>query len=522
MALGMAAPGLASAAQTFSITNSSGGNTFPANGNVPYTTTMAFDSGHGAAARALITTSPGVLAALSANPSCLQGAPQYTSACQLGQGTATLEGVPGAVSLVGYLVKANDPVHDVAGIDLIAGMGTPLQSTTHAEIQLAQSASGNVAAVLNVDFAGAGAASNFVTGSSLTVADKMNGHQFTRLPSNCNPGPSSLVVTYADGTKETTAASPDFNITGCSALPFAPKFAASITKDSGDDGVQIVTTITQDASEAATAANGLTLPWPALGPNFAALSVQCSVAPCGTAVGSVTATSPLLPTPLTGAAYLTGTPLGPKLSLLFPPPNSLSLIGTVNLSTHTVTFTGVPDVPQTSLVVTLNGGPKALEIATCSPPGGTAMGSFTGQNGKTATVTESVNVVGCSAVKPKPGKPSITGASLSGLKIGKPVLRVQMAKATGGKKLKGFTLTLPRGLKFNPLGLKRGLSVHGARKITLRGNRLIVVLRAPANTISVKLHSPLLVASKHAPKHPKLHVAVTDAAGKTTSLTASL
>src|SRR5437763_10064066 len=137
MALGMAIPAAASAAQSFSIGGGSGGsgNTFPANGNVPYSTTMSFDSGHGAAPRALITTSPGVLAALSANPSCLQGTPQYTAACQLGQGTATLEGISGAVSLVGYVVPAHDPAHNVAGLDLIAGQGTPTQSTTHAELQ---------------------------------------------------------------------------------------------------------------------------------------------------------------------------------------------------------------------------------------------------------------------------------------------------------------------------------------------------------------------------------------------------
>src|SRR5437763_15893609 len=91
MALGMAVPGLASAAQTFSIGDTHGGNTFPANGNVPYSTTMNFDSGHGAAQQGLITTSPGVLAALSANPSCLQTV-QYTAACQLGTGSANVEG----------------------------------------------------------------------------------------------------------------------------------------------------------------------------------------------------------------------------------------------------------------------------------------------------------------------------------------------------------------------------------------------------------------------------------------------
>jgi hypothetical protein len=517
MSWGIVAPGLASAAQSFSIGNSSGGNTFPANGNVPYTTTMNFDGGHGAAQRALITTSPGVLAALSANPSCLQTV-QHTAACQLGAGTANIAGIPGAVSLAGYVVPAKDPAHDVAGIDLIAGQGTPTESTTHAEIQLAQTSSGNVSAVLNVDLAGAGAASNVVTGSMLTVNKTMNGKPFTRMPSNCNPGPSSLVVTYADGTSETTAASPDFNITGCSSLPYAPKFSASITKDAGDDGVKIVTTITQNADEAATAANGLTLPWPTVAPNFNGSLVNQNTT---TAVGTVVATSPLTPAPLVGNAYLTGTPLQPTLTLQFPAPNAIKLVGTVSLPTHTVTFNGAPDVPQTVLVVTLFGGPHALQNTSCTPPVGTAVGSFTGQNGAVVKVSQQVTVIGCPPPKPpKPAKPTLSSATLSGLAVGKPVLRVQLAK--GGAKLKSFTLALPAGLKFNPLGLKRGLSVHGAKKITLRGNQLIVALRAPANTISIKLSAPLLVAKKHGPKHPQLHISVTDASGKSTSLTTSL
>ncbi|HUZ28427.1 MAG TPA: hypothetical protein VMU90_04245, partial [Solirubrobacteraceae bacterium] len=254
---------------------------------------------------------------------------------------------------------------------------------------------------------------------------------------------------------------------------------------------------------------------PAVAPNFNGSLVNQNTT---TAVGTVTATSPLTPAPLTGNAYLTGTPLQPTLTLQFPAPNALKLVGTVSLPTHTVTFNGVPDVPQTSLVVTLFGGPHALENTNCTPPGGTAVGSFTGQNGAVVKVSQQVTVIGCPP--PKPAKPTISNASLSGLAAGKPVLRIQLAK--GGAKLKSFTLARPAGLKFNPLGLKRGLSVHGAKKITLRGNKLIVALRAPANAISIKLSAPLLVAKKHGPKHPQLHVSVTDASGKSTSLTTSL
>lgn len=510
MTWGLAVPGLASAAQSFSISSPTGGNSFPANGNVPYTTTMNFDSSAGAPQRALITTSPGVLAALSANPSCVQTR-QITEACHIGDGQAFLAGGAPA-SLSAYLVPANDPKDDVAGVDLITNTPGPTSSTTHAEIQLQQNSSGNVSAVLNVDFSGAGAAGSLITGSTLTVNKTLNGKPFTRMPSNCSPGPSSLTVTYANGSKETTAASPDFHITGCSSLPYAPKFAADITKDATDDGVKVVTTITQNADEAATAANGLTLPWPALGPNFAGLSNQCSTAPCGKAVGTVTAASPLLAAPLTGNAYLTGTPLGPKLTLLFPPPNALELVGTVSLPTHTVVFNGVPDVPQTSLVVTLFGGPTALEVATCSPPGGTATGSFTGQNGAKVTVNQEVKVTGC-----PPPKPTLASASLSGLPRGKPVLRFKLAQGFGGPKLRAFTLVLPKGLSLNRRARHRGLSIHGARSVAFHGNRLRVRLR-DTNAVVVKLAWPLLVAKHRNLNNLKLRFSVTDATGRRTSL----
>jgi len=237
-------------------------------------------------------------------------------------------------------------------------------------------------------------------------------------------------------------------------------------------------------------------------------------------VGTVTAASPLLPIPLSGQAYLTGTPFGPKLALLFPPPNALKLVGTVNLSTHTVTFTGVPDVPQTSLVVTLLGGRNALENATCAPPSGTASASFTGQNGKVVNVSQAVVVSGCPASRP--GRPAISNAGLSGLARGKPVLRFRLTKASGGPKLKSFTVSLPRGLSFNPHAGRHGLSVAGVKSAVVRGGKLIVTLRRAANAASVKLASPLLVAKQHRLGHVNVQVAVADAAGRTIKLTAAI
>jgi hypothetical protein len=505
LGVGLGSPGLASAAQTFSVGSPSGSSSFQANGDPSYKTSMTFDTSAGAPLEALITMSPGVLASLAANPSCLHSV-QHTSACRIGSGSATLSvGLP--LSLTAYLVPATNS-NDAAGIDLVSSA-----STSHAEVQLKQNASGAISSVLNVDLASAGLAGNLITGTSLTVNGTLGGHPFVRMPSNCSPGPSSLVVTYANGKSETSGASPDFKITGCSSLPYNPQLSATFVKDSGDSGTAVTTTVTQNANEASTSAQALTIPFPTLGPNLKSLGLQNT----STAVGQATANSPLLPVPLTGNVYFTGaSPFLPTLTIRFPPPNAIVLTGTVNLQKSSVTFSGIPDVPQTKLVVALFGGKHALESATCNPPAGTLSGSFTGQNGKVVTDSVRVTVKGC----PKPaGAPSASGGSLSVSAKGKPALRFKLTRGTNAPNLKGFEVALPHGLSFSAAGLRHGLSVQGVKaSAKLQGGKLVVSLKRAVKSASVKLVGPLLVAKKHLGGHLKLRITVTDAQGAGTTL----
>jgi hypothetical protein len=508
-ALWLALPALASAAQTFSIGSPSGSSSFQANGDQSYTTSMTYDSSAGAPQQALITLSPGVLASLAANPSCLKSV-QHTSACEIGSGTATLlAALP--ISLTAYLVPATNP-NDAAGIDLVSSA-----STSHAEVQLKQNASGAISSVLNVDLASIGTAGSIITGTSLTVNGTLGGQPFVRMPSNCSPGPSSLIVTYANGKSETSSASPDFTITGCSSLPYNPVLSASTVKDPGDSGVAVTTTVTQNADEAATSIQKLTIPYPTLSPNLNSGSLQNT----STAVGQAIAYSPLLPTPLTGKVYFTGPSLfSPTLTIRFPPPNVITLTGTVNLNASTVTFSGIPDVPQTKLVVALFGGKQALESSNCSRPQGTLVGSFTGQNGKVVTDSVPVTVKGCPSAPV--GRPSASGGSLTVSRKGKPVLRFKLNAGNNAPSLKAFSLALPHGLSFNAKGLRHGLSVQGVKvSAKLQRGRLVVSLKRAVRTISVKLAAPLLVAKKGLRGHLKLRLTATDAAGTSTTLSLS-
>jgi hypothetical protein len=483
----LAAPALASAAQAFQVTSPTG---FPAGGHPSYTTTQILDSGSmGAPGKVTITLAPGVLASLAANPSCIKTV-QYTSACQIGAGSASTS-VGVGLSLTAYLVPPPDS-SSAAGIDLLTG--PPTNQTTHVAVALVQTATGNVASVLKLDLSGLGPLGSVLTKMSLTVNGTLGGKPFTRMPSNCSPGHSSLTVQYANGT-ETTQGSPDFAPTGCSSLPFAPQVTASAVKDAHDNGVTVVTTQTQALGEAAGLSTSLQLPWPALSTNLAALALQNTTTP----VGSATAASPLQPTPLVGNAFLTGSPTSPTLTLIFPPPVALKLVGIVSLTTHTVTFSGLPDVPQTSLIVKLFGGPHAAQAANCAPPGGIMHAGFTGQNGKSVAVSLPLTVSGCPTV------PKLSAVSLTGLASRRPALGFKLARGTDAPNLKSVTISLPRGLTVKPKHLGKGISVSAASKLKLSGGKLTITLKRPAASLSVRIGSAALLESKQLQQQARAH-----------------
>ena len=514
-------PALASAAQSFAVSAANGGApNFPAGSDPSYTTTENLDSGHMGPGKVTIKSAAGVLASLAANPSCLTGSAQYAPACQIGTGSASAGGLP-VISTTAYLAppppQPSGSPPCAAGIDLVSNPGN---SVTHVCVTLQQTASGNVQSVLNFDLSGLGTVGSTLTQLSLTVSGTLNNKPFTRMPTNCSvTDHSTLKITYIDGTTETSTASPDFTPTGCDQLPFNPSLSASAVKDPHDPGVMVVTTQTQALGEAAGESTTLQLPWPALTANTNSLSIQNT----NTAVGTAVATSPLQPTPLTGNAYLTGAgPFTPTLTLKFPA-LGLTLVGTVDLNAHTVTFSNLPDVPQTSLVVTLFGGTNAAESTTCAPPGGIAHGTFTGQNGKAVSVSTPLTISGC------PSAPSISHATLSGLASGKPALRFKLTRGSDAPSLKSIAVSLPGGLSFNRKKLAKGVSVGARHTLRLQGGTLVITLNPPAVSASVAISSSALVESKQLQKQERRHavaakhvqITVADADGSSHSFVAS-
>jgi hypothetical protein len=406
---------------------------------------------------------------------------------------------------------------DLVGIDLVTSV--PGGPVTHAGAKLVQTAAGNVQTMLGLDLATLGPTAGAISQMSLTINGTLGGKPFTRMPTNCHPGSSSVTIVYANRT-ETSTASPDFAPTGCSALPFAPKLSGVARVDAHDNGAAVTTTVTQAADEAASSSTQLALPWPTLAPNFGALSLQNSSTP----VGSATTESPLLPSALRGKAYLTGAPTSPTMTLRFPPPAVLTLVGKIDLGNHTVTFPTIPDVPVTKLMVSLLGGPNALLGASCQNPTGPLGGAFTGQNGARTTATQTLTLSGCPARTSHPGRPRLSGVSFSGLAKGRPAVRFTVAAGRGAPKLRSLSIRLPAGLQFASRHLRPGVRVGGARKLSVRKGRLVITLKRPVFGISIRIGGRALHETrglrrqKH--RHLVLRVTVTDASGKATALSA--
>jgi hypothetical protein len=252
----------------------------------------------------------------------------------------------------------------------------------------------------------------------------------------------------------------------------------------------------------------------------------------------VTAASPLYPKPLTGQAYLTGSFPGLTLTLIFPAPFPLTLVGSVNLITNVTTFTGLPDIPLTSLQVALDGGPQGLFTTLCHDPSGTASAALTDQNGdRSVTAPAKFTIAGCPASSgagtPSPGGGTrLSGASATGLASGHPSLSFRARVAKGAAKLKALTVELPHGLSVitHRAGTKltiRGVRVKGAavRSLSLAHGHLVIALKRAVSEVTVTLsgaalkESPALrtQATRHKLKHLALSVIAENAKGRRTT-----
>jgi hypothetical protein len=381
-------------------------STTQAGGNPDVTLDAKFSSSTGDTVKdATVSLAPGLLADPSAPTRCSASDFQNQtcpSSSRIGDGkitgTAPAFGTTVKLPIQVYLVAPQGT--EIARIGVIADFfDTPAASLT-APVQLRTSPT------VGIDIPLTGIP-NQVSGTdvridelSLRLFGTVNGRAFTRNPTSCSPATTSLTIDSYD-VASPVGADATFTPTGCNSLTYAPQLTARAAVDQGDDGVEFSATVTQSPGDAATSEVSMTLP-AGLSPRLSALGGACSAADLSScpSIGTATVTTPLLPGSLQGQLVLAAGPAGalPTIDAVFGPPLSLTLVGTPSLAANglVATFSGLPDVPITSLGVDFAGGANSILTAgsdLCSQPQ-TLAGDFVAQSGAGAHVAASVTVDG--------------------------------------------------------------------------------------------------------------------------------
>jgi hypothetical protein len=238
----------------------------------------------------------------------------------------------------------------------------------------------------------------------------INRQGFLDNPTNCTTQATISTLTSTEGAIQSGLSSP-FTVTGCANLKLAPKFGATTSaKVSRSTGTSLTTTLSTLPGESNIKSVKVTLP-KQLPSRLTTLQKACLQAtfeanpascPAGSNVGTATVVTPTLPLPMQGKAYFVshGGAAFPDLDLVLEEGLvKIILVGNTEIvnSITTTTFASTPDVPVTSVTV-------SLPAKTNSAVGG--FGDLcrnplymptviTGQNGKVTKLNPVISVSGC-------------------------------------------------------------------------------------------------------------------------------
>lgn len=458
---------------------------------------------------------PGVLANASIdNGNCLKTFDITDSRCQIGSGTVTayaFGAIPIPTPVNFFLVPPPAP-GDVAGLAVATGQGDQVGTTNAIVIRPSGSPAG-VGVTLELTLP------NSIAGQPVDITDISSSFSGIRFPATCPATPANVTLSATSYNAPSTpvSASTPLPVTGCASLAFNPQYTFKAVKDAHDRAISISTTITQTAAESPAGTVSLAFPRSSMSAALGGLHNLCQSVASGTCtpVGSVMATSPDYPATLTGKAYLTGNLHGLSLTIVFPPPFPLTLVGAVDLTTNTTVFSGLPDIPLTNLTVALNGGSAGLFDTSCAVPTNTATSRLTDQNGdKTATPSSRFTIQGCataagsgsgSGSSKASGAPRVTASRIARLARRRPSLRFTL-HAARRTRMRRVTVELPKGLSFRTHTVRRirrirGLTIKGAKLRTARIDRghLVLTFRRPVRWVTV------IVSAKGLYESPALH-----------------
>jgi hypothetical protein len=203
---------------------------------------------------------------------------------------------------------------------------------------------------------------------SLSVSVNRSGFMFN--PTSCGEQPTESLFTSSANTNDSLAT--PFQVSDCGALAFQPSFSASTGSHSSKlDGASIQVKVTQPAGRQQANISELQMQLPKqLVARLSTLQKACTAAEFETGpppgackptarVGSVTVSTPVLPGQLTGSVYFVshGAEAFPDLDLVLNGDGvEVVLVGHTHIahsSVTTSTFENLPDVPISSVTVTL-------------------------------------------------------------------------------------------------------------------------------------------------------------------------
>jgi hypothetical protein len=363
---------------------------------------------------------------------------------------------------------------------------------------------------------------------------------FMRNPTSCGPATTTVEATpYGDGAA-TVSKTSAFTPTDCGALAFEPHISGSV----GQRGMTarqakppVTTLITQGAEQAGQSTAIVTLP-AILGPDLSQLSRACAAdqaaaraCPESSRVGTVTAATPLLSTPLTGNVYLVSRGPGalPGLTIQLADPIPLRLDGIVALTPQGLrtTFTGLPDVPLAAFRLDLSGGANGafmLGADLCAAPQPSVNAAFGAHSGAQFAESKPMTVVGCTP-------PPVVSARITRLRTGRPTVRLSVVAADGAPGLREVRLLLPSALRAKPRRARRGARAKAggvrlprtAIKLTRVGELRVALpegtrtLRATLSKGAVRVGRKL--RRKRKPRRQELRVLVRDSDGPRPAVT---
>ncbi len=240
--------------------------------------------------------------------------------------------------------------------------------------------------------------------------------QFTFNPTDCDPLAITGELTSSEAA--TAALSVPFQATNCAVLAFKPKLEASTSgKPSRANGTSLHVKLSYPAGPYDANISRVKVELPkALPSRLTTLQKACTAqvfdqnpanCPAASIVGHATATTPVLPVPLTGPAIFVshGNESFPSLNIILQGYGAtVHLVGTTFISPKGITsstFKTVPDVPVGTFELTLPQGPYSA-LTTNTNPCKAKLGmptEFLGQNGALIKTTTKIQTTGCPKAK---------------------------------------------------------------------------------------------------------------------------